>query len=416
MSTGTNQQRLIQNNTKIDEITAIARTLPDVGSTPNIFAQTTEPETKKGIWLKTDKTVEHYINDTSLKRTWSLPAEETSYPLASVNINTNAIAIGTDIYIFDRRKNFFKYNTITKTYTTLTSFLTGDTANVYRSAAVGTDIYMFGTKQSVATSIKYDTLTDTVTSISDFPTTSTSGRAVAVGTDIYIISCAPASGGANFNYKYNTLTDTYTEMSDNPDPVAGDDIDSGAGIVAIGTDIYITGQNVVMRKYDTLTDTYTRLTSCIGRPFSRGSTAAIGTDIYIFGSSIYTKLATKYDTLTDTYTALESVPLDTSNGACCAIGNTIYCIGRRYTTMLEYRVQNPQYNTDNSIVIGQGDTNNTDYGTILFNTAFETSYQPLQKFADVWFYTTQDGLSVDIPTYYGDGTNWVNIKNPPSTV
>ena len=87
----TYNQRLTANNLKIDDITALANTLPDAGEindkldaqdtiienlksaldekaglgggTPNIFVQTDEPDKKKGIWLKKEATPEHYTYD-----------------------------------------------------------------------------------------------------------------------------------------------------------------------------------------------------------------------------------------------------------------------------------------------------------------------------------------------------------------
>ena len=65
MSTGTNQERITQNNTKLDDITAIANTLPDLidGTTLNVFTQLTEPTIKKGIWLQMDAEMEHFVSD-----------------------------------------------------------------------------------------------------------------------------------------------------------------------------------------------------------------------------------------------------------------------------------------------------------------------------------------------------------------
>ena len=50
------------------------------------------------------------------------------------------------------------------------------------------------------------------------------------------------------------------------------------------------------------------------------------------------------------------------------------------------------------------------YETELFsNDIFDVPAK--YKFKDVLYYTTQGGLETDIPTYYGNGTQWVKFKN-----
>lgn len=123
----TYNQRLTANNNKIDEITTIARNLPDAGgsSEPNIFVQTTEPSKKKGIWLQTNKTVEHYVSDNSIDNNgrWANADETADIPY---QFNNGAVsAIGANIYIFgsgtsDYKRYAYKYDTVNNTYTRLT--------------------------------------------------------------------------------------------------------------------------------------------------------------------------------------------------------------------------------------------------------------------------------------------------------
>ena len=98
-------------------------------------------------------------------------------------------------------------------------------------------------------------------------------------------------------------------------------------------------------------------------------------------------------------------------GSAMAIDNDIYLLGgsSSKTTNKKYIVTGKTYSTDNTLVIVEGDT----YSTELFNTNFETGYKLKNPFSDVFFYTLQGGIDTTIPTYYGNGTSWVNIKNPP---
>ena len=184
--------------------------------------------------------------------------------------------------------------------------------------------------------------------------------------------------------------------------------------VAIGTDIYLLGgdsSKTKNYKYNTLTDTYTQLTD-IPYQFYQGAAVAIGTDIYLLGSYDSKTTAYKYNTLTDTYTQLTNVPYQFYQGAAVAIGTDIYLLGSYHRTNTRiYHLENKSYATDNSVIIAQGRTYDVGYNVKLFETNFESAYQPLYGFADAWFYTTQDGLIKNIPTYYGDGTSWIKFKN-----
>ena len=247
---------------------------PIVVAKPNVFVQSTEPTSKDGIWLQTNKTAEHYISDDNIffGGTWSLASDTAPIPY-----------------------DFF------------------------------------------------------------------SGSAVAIGTDIYLLG---GDGSGTNNYKYNTLTNTYTRLAD------------------------------------------------ISYNFYQGVAVAIGTDIYLLGSYDSKTTAYKYNTLTNTYTQLTNIPYQFYQGVAVAIGTDIYLLGGYHRTNTRiYHLENKSYATDNSVIIAQGRTYDVGYNVKLFETEFESAYQPLYGFADAWFYTTQDGLIKNIPTYYGNGTSWVKFKN-----
>ena len=65
---------------------------------PNIFVQSSEPETKKGLWLqKSGATVEHYYGDDSiyLSGEWALDGSHSNIPYDFYN--GSAVAVGTDL-------------------------------------------------------------------------------------------------------------------------------------------------------------------------------------------------------------------------------------------------------------------------------------------------------------------------------
>lgn len=122
----TNKERLQDNNTALLRIKGKAENLPPAGgsSEPNIFVQETEPEVKKGIWLQTDKIVEHYTYDDEVYTggVWEPDGIHTDIPYEFRS--TIAMSIGTDIYLFGSNASAYnrytyKYNTLNDTYTKL---------------------------------------------------------------------------------------------------------------------------------------------------------------------------------------------------------------------------------------------------------------------------------------------------------
>ena len=65
------------------------------------------------------------------------------------------------------------------------------------------------------------------------------------------------------------------------------------------------------------------------------------------------------------------------------------------------------YDKDNAIILSQ----NPDYKytTELVESDVINGLQ--YEFNDVYYYTQEGGLDNTIPTYYGDGTQWIKFKN-----
>ena len=158
---------------------------------------------------------------------------------ATTNSSPTCCAVmGTDIYAISG-KRIDKYDTLTDTTTAMSAEFA--TVLEYTScAAVGTDIYVFG--GNTTTSIrKYDTLTDTITAMSAKLVSTFYGTScAAVGTDIYIFGgrnkISTSSTYYNAIQKYDTLTDTTTTMSAKLANAA-----YRTSCAAVGTDIYIFG-------------------------------------------------------------------------------------------------------------------------------------------------------------------------------
>ena len=383
------------------------------GSSMNIFVQEEEPEIKNGIWVQASRTMEHIEIDENIyiEGQWGQDEQYGKLPSDYKEINNHVTAIGTDIYIVSD-SDVFKYDTLTNGITSLSSMKYNSNQSCITS--VGSTIYMFGGysgREKYA--CKYDTLNDTSEYISNVPADITKGSAISIGTDIYLFC-------NSISYKYDTITDEYTLLNKIPYTF------SNGALAHIGNEIYLIGGQYnsqfwypKMYKYNIDNNSFTKLTD-IPYNFDSGGVVVIGTDIYIFGNCTdyrteTTENAYKYDTLTDTYTPITNIPYKTKNVGVAMVGNNIYLLGGSvlkdnnyvYNVIQVFSLVSKEY-TENTLVISQGKYKTVGYEVCLFTNKLMES-KPIYPFVDAWFYS--DHLETDLPTYYGNGSEWVKIKN-----
>lgn len=421
-------ERLTENNANLGDVDDVTSLLPSsttaqeqklaqleellkgkagIPQKPNVFVQTTEPSKKKGIWFQKSGDVEHYMIDDSAYTagTWSDSTEVSGIPYYAYTAGFTAV--GTDIYMFgsstnSEQKYAYKYDTLTNTYTRLSDIPIK--FNMSSVAAVGTDIYLFGGNNSPYNyTYKYDTLTDAYTKVANGPGSLGATAAVAIGTNIFL------TGGQFYSnvYKYDTLANTYTR-------VGSVSFSTGkSGVAAVGTDLYIfggtdSGNYSKVGKYDTTLNVFTALSDA-PESFNMAAAVAVGPDIYIkpnSRSNFY-----KYNISSDTYTAIPGSSYITYPAE-VAIGTNVYTLGESVNKC--YHINSKTYELDNLVIISQGKHYAAGCSTELYDTDFDSNAQPIYWFVDAWHYTTADGLDTTSPTYYGDGTQWINFKNPPS--
>ena len=121
----------------------------------------------------------------------------------------------------------------------------------------------------------------------------------------------------------------------------------------------------------------------------------------------------KYNTLTNTYIRLNDMQYQVSENSGSLNGLKIYIFGtyNNYKKVQCMQVKSKTFE-NNSVIINQGRYGQVGYEIELYSNSKATT-PALYSFADAWFYTTEDSLITDIPSYYGDGTQWINFKNPP---
>ncbi len=377
----------------------------------NIYAQTTEPTDKNGIWLQTDKTFDKIYFDTNVvtAATWDTSMTYTSIPY-EFRYGGSA-TVGTDIYLFgssSARNTAYKYDTLTDTYSQLAdipySFYGGSTI------AVDTDIYLFGSNVSGNTkkAYKYDTLTDTYMALTDIPYDFARGGISYLNGIIYLLG---GKDDYSTGYKYDINANSYTQIPGSPNGVRFDC--RYAEVATVGEDVYIFGGGRVdytvyvktAYKYNMTTNVVTKLTDLPENVYYGGA-ISFGSSIYLFGNYSY---AYKYDVDSDSYEAIPSPGASHSYIGCRVeiVQNKIFILGGNgYPTLISvYLLGTKEYN-DNSIVVSQGPSLKTSLfeingveGRLLF------------YFADAWYYTTENGLDNTIPTYYGNSTEWIKFKN-----
>lgn len=372
---------------------------------PNVFVQETEPSTKKGIWIESaDYEIEHTIADEDIfeSESWNTTKMSSIKSIPYRFYQGSAVAINTDIYLFGSKYSTtasnhqiaYKYDTLTDTYTRLTDipyeFYQGS------AVAVGTDIYLLG---NGIRNYKYDVLTDTYTQVRNIPYSFIEGLATAVGTNIYLFGSSNSSYG-QYAYKYDTVTNSYTKLTNVPTRCYM------TSAVAIGTDIYLfCCYNGSLYKYDTTSDTYVKLANL---PYNTAYSSAVAVNnIYLFGGESGKQYAYKYDTVTNTYTKLSDIPYAFYKGSAILIEDRaeVYLLGGSDNPT---KVQIMEFNSadyeNNSFVISQGVAK---YSTEILANDNNIKFW----FNNAWVYTTEDGLVKGLPTYYGDGTQWIKFKN-----
>lgn len=390
----------------------------DTGNKMNIFVQPTEPYIKDGVWIQTDQISESLlIKDNWVDGSWS---RGTNIPYDFSNsgvtiVNDDIYLIGSGASVASRVYNY-KYNTISDTYTKMANIpydFQDGTIESYNNY-----IYMFGGGVNASTyynCYRYDTSSNTYTKLTVTLPTDVSYHIISAVSDgignMYIFS-------GNACYRFNTILNVFTKLASMPAPFAGNFIAKYINGV-----IYVVGGNTsnAVIKYDIMTNTYTRVTN-IPFDWSLGGVTVVDTDILIFGGGFKPKKMYIYNTISDKYTQLMDLQYDhCPNGdttAYSSSNNKIYAFGHMYTGTRNY---NRIYNLPTKILHG-----NTVVVTIPLDGSgtYQTQFYqlPIQNFTSVEFGKFKskfndvslglgDTVNTTLPTYYGDGEQWIKFKN-----
>lgn len=431
MSTGTNKERIEQNNLILEDIKTQVDNLPEAGGPAklNVFVQEEEPETKDGIWVKSsDIVVENYIvTDKPSVPSSYLPVEGatlTKYDkgYTSFMINNEIFYIWVDPavasgncylslykYNVDTKVNTLVKSNITSVYATggnaasfwansLAVFKTGDLIYIYEDTDVNNYaqntnglIYNYATGGvSSAFSVNY-TSASFMNKSSIFAIVGNtkykfgggwSVRPSASSFDSFFTAAHPSGGWSN----KRTMPFTLTE--------------DGGLATTVGTDIYIVA-NGLCYKYDTVNNVWTELTAPPENSIRR-LTAVNGSLIAQFEYNCYS-----YNIATDTWSFLFTTDVPINRGSSVFYNNTIYMLGisQNQQAVLTLPMGEAHYDADNALIIEQIFPK---YETVLI--PIPTAEGSLKTtFSDARPYTLENGVDKTTPVYRGTGTEWIKI-------
>ena len=187
----------------------------------NVFVQMDEPESKEGIWAKTEREIEEDFSITNQPFVGSLEIEAWArHSFDKISTGTRPTLIGKWLYwpqVSGTDYRGWKMNIETGENAYLCSTPSEKDLTYNTCAAVGNYIYYWGSSAYRQGCIRYNLDTNNYTNMAAPPVPINRGCAVAVGTDIYIAAGRAVTGGSSYAssgiiLKYDTLTNTYEQF------------------------------------------------------------------------------------------------------------------------------------------------------------------------------------------------------------
>lgn len=441
----------------------------DIGEA--IYLQDTTPEDPNGIWINTDKTYnkiylenERYTTDGSVLFS-NADTTDSSNPIANhTNNGLNLMMAtyaqkGNVVHFFGYHHTtassettqlvhrHWKYDFDTNTWTQLSNCPTPQGG--VKAVWIGDYIYIFGTAYNVNTdyrqyAYKYDTVNDTWERITDLPTAFTSISLYGLcciydnNDNIHILS-------SDYHYRYTISTDTYTQLTA-PYNDGGGYNNGYYYNNSIYYQTYVAYGTYYLREFNLSTNSWTNVcqpkdyvrtnsssnyvcnTVGVGNrlyTFSGGKVqffgnTVLGTDTYgwinLDNTSIYKKVTTT-NPYSSSVRSIAYVPIclfTTDNGPIIVsfggitTGTTISA-----NNQIGIVVNDKDYTNldENTLIIYTTDGAMGTYTTQIYQNEKVVNGKIYQRFNDVnlWDAANQQ-LIKNLHTYYGNGTDWIQIK------
>lgn len=402
---------LEEQNVTLDDIAKALRVKGSGSSanTPNIFMQEEEPETKEGLWLQTDKEYD-YIDITKIVGNDQWDYEQKTN-LGDGLLYGASVRIGNYVYLMGgdkATKAMNVYNLTTNTYEKKADIPMG--MSYCPAVAQGNNIYL---SQSTYF-YKYDIATNTYTSLNTRGITNF-GSKLETGDSDTIYSFGGEAGAATM-YKYTISTNTWTKMANMPMEIIY------STTIKIGTDIYLFSvrkdnmqtflQDIY--KFDITNETFSVAGTCPGTVGTAKNQPcqALQEDNENLIILTYGKEAYRWNFVKNTWKKLPDTTEQYRNACSTIYDNNIVLFGGEINAkQVVYLTLSEADFRDKTVLIDCA-RDGFENGFRLFNIDDSKILQNVNTYYlnDVGYYENNDTIT-NIPTYIGDGTQWVKFKN-----
>lgn len=383
----------------------------------NLYAQTTEPPIKEGIWLKTADKFDRIevAEDIHSGGTWSLdPKADLPTPLygqgcvevdgkiyniGGVTGSTSSTYLNTN-YVYDANNSIWnnKVNMpIERAF--------------FGCSAVNNNIYCIGGYNGgYPNGIDiYNSKSNLWSSGTPIPSVRRYVLSVSVGNNIYIIGGDEGAPSSKV-YIYNTETNTWSNGVDMPTKrqLLGGAV-VGRKIYCIGG--YSTAFTNVVEIYDVDTNSWT---TGANMPTARNglSCVSVGSKIYCIGATNLVPVTEIYDVPTNTWSTEADMLTPKYLFGSVYYNQKIYAMGGG-TALATNQTQTlnltPTPFPENSLVIQSFGLPQYTYGTQLITSKNLKGDRLITGFENAWIYKNSN--LQEYPSYYGDGTKFIKFKN-----
>ena len=406
----------------------------------NLYAQPAEPEKKEGIWIKSDHGYTGITVDTQMYLANSWMPNQFTLPPSTFTPTGRGIQVGRNIYVAGLTTGssyygLYKYNIDTNTWTQMANpnrqcgsmlLQYGDYLYDVNGYDDGSLMHMFAYRYSI-TNNTWETLATCV--LSDATTSGDMFQGVIiVDGKIY---------GFPKGIYYTIATNTWGQDTTDTEvlEIAGNGGDYNVSN-GIGTKIYWESRWNTIKCHDVVT----KVTTGVAVPYStsgsqKGLTLALGTDLYFIGfcgeSSTgvyypYGKKCYKLDTLTMTFASVPDMPaffdymgiffidsvIHVVNGKAASSTTTNYGVTINFTPFhYGFSFNSKQYSEDTFVLLRTSNSAGnylTELATAKGITGSYTRFPSWFNDAILFYGGTLHG---DLPSYYGDGSQWCKFKN-----
>jgi len=384
------------------------------GAKLNVFTGLTEPTKKEGIWIKQNVPITSIRNDLELwfGGQWNNPAMLSFADIPEPRYDHAVAVLGNYVHLVGGNSGsadvstHYRYDTVTNTWTTLAPLPANKSR--HSMAAVGGYLYVMGGQGSGATqNLRYDPIGNVWTELAPLPVGVSTHAAVAI--DQYVYLALGGNSGSRAMLRYDTIQNSWTFLALMPE------IRSFYAMAAVGTKVYVIGGSSGSSAsntnycYDTVTNTWATLAPTPTATQNQ-SCAAVGTKIHIMGTVHYV-----YDTVTNTWSSEVQLPATRSSSVGAYLNNRIYILGGSPSqvrqSVIAYMFNSKAYPAGTVIIY----RTNAQYG--VYASELVTPSKPLLgvntrmlvNFDNVYIHDGADLLQ-NAETYIGTGTAWQKIK------